>query len=120
MKRSCIVLVLFASLLAASAHAADPVLAGSWIGAIDTSKGQMDIGLNLTVQDGKLTGVLKTAHGDWEVTGVTEKDGVWTVTFKSDGGSGTLTGRIKEPKFAGDWKSPMATGTFELARRKDR
>jgi hypothetical protein len=100
--------------------ATDPELAGSWIAAIDTSKGPMDIGLNLKVADGRLVGELKTAHGDWPVMQVTEKEGVWTVSFKSPGGPGTLSGRIRDQRFTGDWKSPMAEGTFELSRRKAR
>ena len=97
---------------------ADPELAGNWIGAIDTSRGQMEIALNLKVEKSKLVGSLKTAHGDWEITGVTEKDGQWTVGFKGGGNEGTMTGRIKDNKFAGDWRSKMADGTFELSRAK--
>ena len=98
--------------------AADPELAGSWIGAIDTSRGQMEIGLNLTVEKNRLVGAVKTGHGDWPVTSVTEKDGVWTVAFKGPENEGSLTGRINAGKFSGDWKSKMANGTFELTRSK--
>jgi hypothetical protein len=118
MIRFCFALTLLAGLLTVAPLAADPELAGSWIGAIDTSKGQMDIGLELTVKDGKLTGMLKTGHGDWQVTNVTQKEGLWTVTFKAPDGTGTLSGRIKDNRFKGDWKFPMADGTFDLSRRK--
>ena len=118
MIRFGVALTLLAGLLSAAPLAADPDLSGSWIGAIDTSKGQMDIGLELTAKDGKLTGRLKTGHGDWEVTSVTHKEGLWTVTFKAPDGTGSLSGRIKDNRFRGDWKSPMADGTFELSRRK--
>ena len=101
-------------------RAADPELAGNWVGSIATSRGNMDIGLSLTAQDGRLTGTLKTAHGDWAVTGVTETEGLWTVSFKGDGNEGRLVGRIKGATFAGDWKSAMADGTFELTRAKKR
>jgi hypothetical protein len=98
--------------------AADPAeLAGRWVGAIDTPKGQMDIGLTLTLEDGKLAGTLQT-HGDWKVTGVTERDGVWTVSFESPGGPGRLSGRLREGRLTGDWESPMAKGVFELTRAK--
>lgn len=100
------------------ARAADPELAGTWFGAIDTDRGQMEIGLVVTVEKEKLAGLLKTGHGDWEVTGITEKNGVWTVAFKGGGNEGTMTGRIKGNTFAGDWKSKMANGTFEVTRSK--
>ncbi len=98
--------------------AADPELAGNWVGSIDTTRGQMEIGLNLTAEKGKLVGVLKTGHGDWEVVSVAEKDGQWTVAFKGGGNEGTMTGRIQATRFAGEWKSKMADGTFELTRVK--
>jgi hypothetical protein len=94
-------------------------VAGYWLGSIDTNRGQMEIGLDLSEQKGKLVGVLKTAHGDWAVTDVREKDGVWTVAFKGDSGAGKLIGKIKDGAFTGDWDlSPHATGTFELKRAK--
>jgi len=99
-------------------RSADPELAGRWIGAVDTNRGQMDIGLTVNVEKGTLAGVLKTAHGDWDVTGVVEKDGQWTVSFKGGGNEGQLIGRIQANRFSGDWKSKMADGTFELARAK--
>ena len=115
MKQLCALLVL---LVAGTPHllAADPELAGRWIGAIDTDRGPMDIGLTLTVEKGKLTGVLKTAHGDWDITTVTEKEGLWTVSFKGGGNEGKMVGRITGTRFAGDWTSVMANGTFELVR----
>jgi hypothetical protein len=100
--------------------AADPELAGNWIGAVDTDRGPMDIGLTLTVEKGKLVGVLKTGHGDWAVTAVTEKDGQWTVNFKGGDNEGRLIGRVKDGKFSGDWKSAMANGTFALTRAKEK
>lgn len=117
MRRLFTVLTLVVGLTLAL-QATDPELAGNWIGAIDTNRGQMEIGLNIRVDNGKLSGALKTAHGDWEVTAITEKDGVWTVAFKGGGNEGKLIGRIKDNKFTGDWKSEMADGTFDLARAK--
>ena len=117
MKRISVLLVLMAG-LCLPLRAADPELAGRWIGAIDTTRGPMDIGLNLTSEKGTLAGTLKTAHGDWEITGVTEKDGVWTVSFKGAGNEGRMTGRITGTRFTGEWKSAMADGTFELTRVK--
>ena len=117
MKGILTALVLVAA-LASPIRAADPELAGNWIGAIDTPRGQMEIGLNLTVEKNQLVGAVKTGHGDWPVTGVTEKDGVWTVAFKGPENEGSLIGRITAGKFSGDWKSKMANGTFELTRSK--
>lgn len=99
-------------------RAADPALAGTWFGAVETDRGQMEIGLTVTAQKNQLTGVLKTAHGDWEVTGISEKDGQWTVSFRGGGNEGQMIGKIKDTTFAGEWRSKMANGRFEVVRGK--
>lgn len=99
-------------------RAEHPELAGNWVGQIDTTRGQMDIALSLKVEEDALVGVVKTAHGDWQVTSVIQKDGQWTVSFKGDGNEGQMIGRIKDNTFAGEWKSKMADGTFELTRAR--
>jgi len=96
----------------------EPPIAGTWFGAVDTDRGQMEIGLSVTAEDEKLKGVLKTAHGDWEVTAISEKDGVWTVAFRGGGNEGQMIGRISGASFTGDWKSKMANGTFDVTRSK--
>jgi hypothetical protein len=101
--------------------AAPADLAGTWVGAIDTDRGGMQIRLVLAEQQGKWTGQIETAHGDWPVTAVTEKDGTWTVAFKSEGGQGRMSGRIADGRFAGKWdNAPQAVGTFSLARPKQK
>lgn len=104
--------------LTAATTAAEPELAGNWVGQVDTNRGQMEIGLSLKVEKDTLRGVLKTGHGDWEITSVVEKDGVWTVAFKGAGNEGRMVGRVKGSSFSGEWKSKMADGTFELTRAK--
>ena len=116
--RHVLAALLLSAGLTLSLHAADPEIAGNWIGSIATNRGPMDIGLNVTVADGKLKGTLKTAHGDWDVTSIAEKDGQWTVSFNGGGNEGQMIGRITAGKFTGDWKSKMANGTFELSRAR--
>jgi hypothetical protein len=117
MKRLCALLAVLIA-LTLNIRAADPELAGNWIGSVTASHGTMDIGLSLKVEKDKLVGTLKTGHGDWSITGVTEKDGVWTVEFKGGDNESRLIGRIKGNAFTGDWKSSMANGTFEMSRVK--
>jgi hypothetical protein len=104
--------------LTVAPRATDPALVGTWFGAVDTDRGQMEIGLTVTRQKDQLTGVLKTAHGDWEVTAISEKDGQWTVSFKGGGNEGQMVGNIKDTTFAGEWTSKMANGRFEVVRAK--
>ena len=116
--KTVIAALVLVSGLTLSARTADPELAGAWFGSVDTDRGQMEIGLSVTADKGQLKGALKTMHGDWEVTRIAEKNGEWTVAFKGGGNEGTMVGRIKGAVFAGDWKSVMANGTFELTRSK--
>jgi hypothetical protein len=97
-------------------HAAHP-LEGKWVGGIDTDRGQMQIGLEVKDDKGKLSGMVKTAHGDWTVKSVTDDKGTLTVTFTSGDGEGKMIGKIKDGRFTGTWdNSPMAKGTFDLAK----
>src|ERR1700704_4461685 len=103
-------------LASASMQAAHP-LAGKWFGSIDTDLGQMQIGLELTEEGGKLAGTIKTPHGDWAVKSVVEAKGSYTVTFTAGEHDGQMTGPIKDGKFAGAWDNrPTASGTFELTK----
>ena len=115
MKRLCVCtfLICVATLALYAAHP----LEGKWVGGIDTDRGQMQIGLDLKHGKGKLTGLVKTAHGDWPVKSVTDVKGTLTVTFTSGDNEGKLVGQIKDGHFAGTWdNSPMAKGTFDLAK----
>jgi hypothetical protein len=101
--------------------AAPAELAGTWVGAIDTDRGGMQIRLELVEKQGKWSGQIESAHGGWTVTSVTEKDGAWTVEFKTDGGTGRLSGRIADGRFTGKWdNAPQAVGTFSLTRAKQK
>ena len=93
-------------------------IAGRWIGTVKADIGTMPIALNLNAKEDKLTGVLETGHGNWEIRDVKKTDGTWTLAVKApDGLEGTMTGRVKEGKLTGDWNfKPRAVGTFALAR----
>ena len=93
-------------------------ISGRWIGTVKADIGTMPIALNLHAKEDKVTGVLETGHGNWEIRDVTKTDGTWTLAVKApDGLEGTMTGRVKEGKLTGDWNfKPRAVGTFALAR----
>ncbi|HYE88338.1 MAG TPA: hypothetical protein VEA16_18375 [Vicinamibacterales bacterium] len=110
--------VLLAAGLTASTLADVNDLAGNWIGGVVTARGTMDIALSLKVEKGALTGVLKTDHGDWQISRIAEKEGVWTINMKSPGGPATMVGRIKGSLFSGQWGVPGFEGTFEVTRSK--
>ena len=115
MKRLCayVFLICVSTMALAAAHA----LEGTWVGGIDTDRGQMQIGLEVKDENGKLSGLVKTAHGDWTVKSIKDDKGTLTVTFTSGDHDGTMVGRIKDGHFAGTWdNSPMAKGTFDLAK----
>jgi len=124
--KSTIMSSLAAMLLAVSlsAQAARPApanpqeIAGRWIGSVTADAGEMSIGLDLKAVDGKVSGTLETAHGNWTVESATSKEGRWILVVRmDDGAEGRMTGQVKGGSFAGDWDfKPRAVGTFQLAR----
>ena len=109
-------LILFVCALTASsaAHA----LEGHWFGKVDSDRGTMQIGLETQEADGNIRGVVKTAHGDWPITSISEDNGTFTVVFDNGDRTGKLIGRVEGNHFTGTWdNSPYATGTFELTKR---
>jgi hypothetical protein len=104
-------------------------ISGRWIGTVTADIGTMPIALNLKLKDkaadehgrtqAELSGALETAHGNWEITSVRKNSaGGWVIGAKMpDGLAGTLSGRVKDGRLAGDWNfKPRAVGTFELDR----
>ena len=111
---------LIATLMLAGGAQTPAEIAGRWVGSIDTDQGQLEIVLSLTHADGTFTGEVSSAHGGWPVSAVTAKDGTWTVRFGTAEEGGTMTGAIAEGRFRGEWKTHMATGTFDLVRPRRR
>jgi len=93
-------------------------VSGRWIGSVSADAGEMSIGLDLKVANGKVSGTLETAHGNWTVESAAAKDGRWTLVVKMDDGTdGRMTGQVKGDSFAGDWDfKPRPVGTFQLSR----
>src|SRR5262245_46080412 len=78
-------------------------ISGRWIGTVTADIGAMPIALDVRAKDDKVSGVLETGHGNWEVRDVKKKDGLWAIAIKApDGLEGTMTGRVKDGKLTGD------------------
>lgn len=115
MKRLCVGVFLI-GVSAIALRAAHP-LEGTWVGGIDTDRGQMQIGLDVKDEKGKLSGLVKTAHGDWTVKSIQDDKGTLIVTFSNGDNDGKMIGKITDGHFTGTWdNSPMAKGTFDLAK----
>ena len=105
--------------LAPALFAAPHPLEGRWLGGIDTDRGQMQIALELKMEKNKLTGAIKSPHGDWPVKSVTAHQGTYTITFDNGGAEGTMIGAVKDDAFSGQWdNSPNAKGSFSLSKAK--
>lgn len=115
MKTIVLCLVVLAAAFVTAAHP----LEGRWVGSIDTDRGQMQIALELKADGNKLSGAVKTPHGDWPVQSVTDARGVYTVTFSTGDDTGTMAGSVKDGTFSGKWTNgSVSTGTFTLSRGK--
>jgi hypothetical protein len=104
--------------LASAAVLATHPLEGRWVGSIDTDRGQMQIALELKADGSRLTGAVKTPHGDWPVQSVTDAKGVYTVTFSTGDETGAMVGPVKDGMFSGKWTNgSVSTGTFTLSHK---
>lgn len=100
--------------------AAPAPLDGTWTGKVTAEMGEMAVTAELGTKSGIVSGVLKTAHGEFKIADGKVVDGKWVLPFTTgDGGGGKLTGVPKGDTFTGEWDfRPQAFGTFELTRAK--
>jgi hypothetical protein len=119
-----IVSIAFSATSLGAAQAKTPPAAasieGTWAGKVSADSGEMKVRVVIKIEQGKASGSIETAHGSWQISGGTFKDGVWTLPFTVEGaGDRWMKGQIKGDDFSGEWNNaPMAVGTFALKREK--
>lgn len=74
--------------------------------------------LSLTNDNGKLSGKIQTAQGNFTVTdGALNKESLSVTIKNAEGVNGKLTGSLKDKKLSGEWTLDNdMTGTFECLK----
>ena len=120
--RSCLAIATFVALSVVPGFSQQktPDLAGTWKGAVKADQGEMPIEVAITIEKGKVTGTIKTFHGDLVIRDGAFADGKWVLPFQAgDGPQGKMTGVLKGDTLSGEWDfRPQAFGTFSITRVK--
>jgi len=96
---------------------AKPALTGHYEG---TAKNRADdvitVNFDLAEKDGAVTGMIRSSHGDFTITGGSHKGDDVTLEFDAGGPTGTITLKLAEDKLSGTWSAGDDGGPVEVKR----
>ena len=72
--------------------------------------------LELTEKEGAMSGMIRSDHGDFEITGGSHKGEDVTLEFNTGGPSGTINLKLAEEKLSGTWSAGEDGGSVEVKR----
>ena len=107
--------------LAAAQQAKDTAAKGSLSGRYEgTAKNRaaevIVLTLELTEKDGGMSGMIRSDHGDFTITGGSHKGDDVTLEFDAGGASGTITLKLAEDKLSGTWSAGDDGGSVEVKK----
>jgi len=76
----------------------------------------INVTLDLTEKEGAMSGMIRSSHGDFTITGGTHHGEEVTLEFNAGGPTGTLTLKTAEDKLAGTWSAGDDSGPVEVKR----
>jgi len=92
-------------------------LTGRYEGAAKNSQqADITVALELTEKDGAVTGMIRSSHGDFTITGGTHKGNDVTLDFDTGGPVGTMTLKMDGDKMAGSWAAGDDEGPIEVKK----
>jgi hypothetical protein len=74
------------------------------------------LSLELTEKDGALTGMIRSSHGDFTITGGSHHGEEATLEFDAGGPTGTITLKTVEDKLSGTWSAGDDGGPVEVKK----
>jgi hypothetical protein len=76
----------------------------------------INVTLDLTEKEGAMSGMIRSSHGDFPITGGTHHGEEVTLEFDAGGPTGTLTLKTAEDKLAGTWSAGDDGGPVEVKK----
>lgn len=76
----------------------------------------IQVKFELTEKEGAMSGMIRTSHGDFPITGGSHNGDDVTLDFNADGTSGTITLKLAADKLAGTWSAGDDGGTIDLKK----
>ncbi len=84
--------------------------------AKNTAQADITVALELTEKDGAITGMIKSSHGDFTITGGTHQGNEVTLDFDTGGPTGTISLKVDGDKMSGAWSAGDDAGPIEVTR----
>jgi hypothetical protein len=74
------------------------------------------VAFELTEKDGALTGMIRSDHGDFNITGGSHKGEDVRLEFDANGSTGTILLKLAEDKLSGTWSAGDDGGAVEVKK----
>ena len=76
----------------------------------------IQVTFDLTEKEGAMSGMIRSDHGDFTITGGSHKGEDVTLEFDANGGTGTISLRLAEDKLSGTWSTGEDGGPVEVKK----
>ncbi len=76
----------------------------------------IQVTVDLTEKEGAMSGMIRSDHGDFTITGGSHKGEDITLEFEANGASGTINLKLAEDKLSGTWSAGGDGGPLELKK----
>ena len=84
--------------------------------ATNNAKENIQVTFELTDTDGTMSGMIRSDHGDFTITGGSHKGEDVTLDFDANGATGTITLKLAQNKLSGTWSAGEDGGPVEVKR----
>jgi hypothetical protein len=76
----------------------------------------IQVTLDLTEKEGAMSGMIRSSHGDFTITGGSHKGEDVTLEFDAGGPTGVITLKLAEVKLSGTWSAGEEGGPVEVKK----
>ena len=117
----CVIFILAPLCVTAAQHGKNASAKGSVTGNYEgTAKNRAEeviqVKFELTEKEGAMSGMIRSDHGDFAITGGSHKGDDVTLDFDANGATGTITLKLAEDKLAGTWSAGDDGGPVEVKK----
>jgi len=90
---------------------------GRYEGSAKNAAGDIiTVAFELTEKDGAMSGMIRSDHGDFTISGGSHKGDDVRLEFDANGSSGTILLKLAEDKLAGTWSAGDDGGSVEVKK----